>query len=149
VQPLAPVTEQALRAVGFNVDMQSMDWQTLVARRAKQDPVSQGGWNIFHTTWVNADMLNPLTNVGVNARGKSGGWFGWPEDAEVEKLRDAFARELDPAKQKAIAEAIQKRAYELVMYVPLGQYTMPYAFRSNVTGILAGPVPVFWNVAKN
>ena len=100
VAPLAPVTAQALRAIGFNVDMQSMDWQTLVGRRAKTDPPAQGGWNIFHTTWVNADMMNPLANVGVNARGKTGGWFGWPEDAQIEKLRDAYARELDPAKQK-------------------------------------------------
>ncbi len=33
--------------------------------------------------------------------------FGWPCDAEIEKLRDAFAKETDPAKQKAIAEAVQ------------------------------------------
>src|SRR5205085_9793680 len=106
VVPLAPVSVQALRAIGFNVDMQSMDWQTLVGRRAKMDPPSQGGWNIFHTTWVNADMMNPLANVGVNARGKTGGWFGWAEDAQIEKLRDAYARELDPAKQKSIAAEV-------------------------------------------
>ena len=148
VAPLAPVTVQALRNIGMNVDMQSMDWQTLVGRRAKQDPPSQGGWNIFHTTWVNADMTNPLANLGVNAKGKTGGWFGWPEDQEIEKLRDAFSRETDPAKQKQIAEDIQKRVYEVVMYVPTGLYKMPYAFRSNVSGIVAGPVPVFWNVEK-
>jgi peptide/nickel transport system substrate-binding protein len=148
VAPLAPVTVQALRNIGMTVDMQSMDWQTLVGRRAKQDPPSQGGWNIFHTTWVNADMTNPLANLGANAKGKTGGWFGWPEDQEIEKLRDAFSRETDPAKQKKIAEDIQKRMYEVVMYVPTGLYTMPYAFRGNVSGIVAGPVPVFWNVEK-
>jgi peptide/nickel transport system substrate-binding protein len=148
VAPLAPVSVQALRAIGFNVDMQSMDWQTLVGRRAKQDPPAQGGWNIFHTTWVNADMMNPLANVGVNARGKTGGWFGWAEDAEIEKLRDAYARELDPAKQKSIAAAVQKRAYELGTYYPTGQYTSPIAARRNVKGILNGPAPVFWNIEK-
>lgn len=148
VAPLAPVTVQALRAIGFNIDMQSMDWQTLVGRRAKMDPPSQGGWNIFHTTWVNADMTNPLVNVGVNARGKTGGWFGWPEDAQIEKLRDAYARESDPAKQKAIAADVQKRAYELGTYYPTGQYTSPIAARTNVKGILSGPAPVFWNIEK-
>ena len=39
--------------------------------------------------------------------------FGWPCDAEMEKLRDQFARETDPAKQKAIAEAVQKRNTEV------------------------------------
>ena len=149
VAPLGPVTAQALRAIGMNVEVQSMDWQTLVGRRAKQEPVEQGGWNIFHTTWSNADLLNPVINLGVNARGKNGGWFGWPEDAEIEKLRDAYARETDPAKQKEIAIAIQKRVYDLVLYVPTGQYSQPYAYRSTISGIVAGPVPVFWNIEKS
>jgi peptide/nickel transport system substrate-binding protein len=92
--------------------------------------------------------MNPLANVGVNARGKTGGWFGWPEDAQIEKLRDAYARELDPAKQKNIAAEVQKRAYELVTYYPTGQYTSPIAARANVKGILSGPAPVFWNIEK-
>ncbi len=45
---------------GFKVDMQSMDWQTLVARRAKKDPPAQGGWHAFLTSWVSADILNPV-----------------------------------------------------------------------------------------
>jgi peptide/nickel transport system substrate-binding protein len=148
VAPLGPVTAQALRAIGMKVDVQSMDWQTLVGRRAKQDPVAQGGWNIFHTTWVNADLLNPIANVGINGRGKVGGWFGWAEDAEVERLRDAYARETDAAKQKGVAADAQKRAYDIGMYYPTGQYTSPIAARSNITGILDGPAPVFWNIEK-
>jgi peptide/nickel transport system substrate-binding protein len=148
VASLGPVTAQALRGIGMTVDLQSMDWQTLVGRRAKQTPVSEGGWNMFHTTWAAADMLNPVANLGVNARGKNGGWFGWAEDAEVEKLRDRFARETDAAKQKQLAEDVQKRAYDDVMYIPTGQYTMAYAYRDSISGILGGPVPVFWNVDK-
>ncbi|MFO4987048.1 ABC transporter substrate-binding protein, partial [Salmonella enterica subsp. enterica serovar 1,4,[5],12:i:-] len=34
---LAPVAKQLLEKGGFAVDMQSMDWQTLVARRAKKE----------------------------------------------------------------------------------------------------------------
>jgi peptide/nickel transport system substrate-binding protein len=146
--PLAPVTVQAMRAIGMKVDMQSMDWQTLVGRRAKQDPVAQGGWNMFHTTWVNADMLTPVQNLGVNARGKTGGWFGWPEDSEVEALRDQFVRATDPAKQKEIATAIQKKAYEDVMWIPTGIYYEPTAYRTNLTGVLKSPFPAFWNIDK-
>ena len=35
---LAPVAKSLMEKAGFKVDMQSMDWQTLVARRAKKDP---------------------------------------------------------------------------------------------------------------
>src|SRR5215510_7674409 len=34
----APVAKSLMEKAGFKVDMQSMDWQTLVARRAKRDP---------------------------------------------------------------------------------------------------------------
>jgi len=147
--PLAPVTVQAMRAIGMKVDMQSMDWQTLVGRRAKQDPPAQGGWNMFHTTWVAADMLTPVQNLGVNARGKTGGWFGWPDDPEVEKLRDQFVRSTDPAKQKEIAEAIQVKAYEDVMWIPTGMYFQPMAYRTNLAGVLKAPAPLFWNIEKH
>jgi peptide/nickel transport system substrate-binding protein len=147
--PLAPVSVQAMRAIGMKVDMQSMDWQTLVARRAKQDPPGQGGWNMFHTTWVNADMVTPVQNLGVNGRGKDGGWFGWPKDDEVEKLRDQFVRTTDAAKQKEIATAIQKRAYDDVMWIPTGIYYQPTAWRSNLSGVLKSPVPFFWNIEKH
>ena len=40
----------------------------------------------------------------------------------MEKLRDQFARESDPAKQKAIAEAVQARDMEITADVPIGEY---------------------------
>lgn len=146
--PLGPVTAQALRKIGMNVDLQSMDWQTLVGRRAKQDPVDQGGWNIFHTFWVNADMLNPVSNVGINAKGRKGGFFGWAEDAEIETMRNAYALESDPVKQAAIAKAVQERAYAVGMYYPTGQFISPLAVSPKLKGILEAPAPVFWNIEK-
>jgi peptide/nickel transport system substrate-binding protein len=47
---LAPVAKSLMERGGFTVDMQSMDWQTLVARRAKKDPPNAGGWNAFLTS---------------------------------------------------------------------------------------------------
>lgn len=148
ITPYGPVTEQALKKIGMNVKLLAMDWASVVARRSKQDPPAQGGWHIFHTFWVGADLLNPLTNAGMNAKGPKGGFFGWPEDPEMEKMRAAFVKETDPGKQKAIAEAITKRGFETVMYVPIGQMQFPAAYRKSLTGVLDGPVPVFWNVEK-
>ena len=83
--------------------MQSMDWQTLVGRRAKKDPPNKGGWNAFLTSWVAADILNPVMAGFFNASCDKA-MFGWPCDATIEKLRDQFAKETDPAKQKQIVE---------------------------------------------
>jgi peptide/nickel transport system substrate-binding protein len=144
---LAPVAKSLMERAGFKVDMQSMDWQTLVARRAKKDPPSAGGWNAFMTSWVSADILNPVMTGFINS-GCDKAMFGWPCDAEMEKLRDAFVRETDPAKQKQIAEAVQVRNTEITTHVFLGQWYQPIAARKNVTGVMTAPVPVFWNVEK-
>jgi peptide/nickel transport system substrate-binding protein len=144
---LAPVAKSLMEKAGFKVDMQSMDWQTLVARRAKKDPANAGGWHAFLTNWVASDVLNPVMAAFLNASCDKA-LFGWPCDAEMEKLRDAFARETDPAKQKEIAEAVQLRNTQVTTHIHLGQWYYPTAVRKNVTGVLTGPVPVFWNIEK-
>jgi peptide/nickel transport system substrate-binding protein len=131
----------------MNVELATMDWQSVVARRAKMEPIGQGGWHIFHTFAGLADMSSPLSNVGIDSRGKSG-WFGWADVPEIERLRDLFARETDPAKQKVIAEDVQKLAYSQVTFVPLGQFTQPSAHRKSVVDIVAGPAHVFWGLKK-
>jgi peptide/nickel transport system substrate-binding protein len=108
---LAPVAKSLMEKIGIKVDMQSMDWQTLVARRTKKDPPDKGGWNAMMTNWVAADVLNPVSAAFINASCDKAP-FGWPCDPELEKLRADFARESDPAKQKAIAEAVQVREAE-------------------------------------
>jgi peptide/nickel transport system substrate-binding protein len=147
-QPI--VAAQLLRNAGFKVDVQATDWQTVVTRRASQKPPKEGGWNIFFTNWVGADVVNPVANMSVGGRGKNGGWFGWAEDAKVEALRDAFARSSSPEEQKKIADEIQKENYDQVIYIPLGQYLIPSAWRKSLTGVLDGPAtPIFWNIDKS
>ena len=145
---LAPVAKELLEKGGFKVDMQSMDWQTLVSRRAKKGPPSEGGWNAFLTSWVAADVLNPISTAGLTASGESA-WFGWPSDPELEKLRDAFARATDAKKQVELAHQIQARALEVGTHAYLGQWYQPMVYRNTVSGVLHGPAPFFWNVAKS
>jgi peptide/nickel transport system substrate-binding protein len=144
------VAAEALRKAGFKVDLQATDWQTVVSRRASQKPVSEGGWNMFFTNWVAADVMNPVANVSVGGRGKNGGWFGWAEDAKIEQLRDAFSRASSPEEQKKIAAQIQQENYDQVIYIPLGQYFAPSAWRKSLSGVLDGPAtPIFWNIDKS
>jgi len=142
---LAPVAKALMEKAGFKVDMQSMDWQTLVARRAKRDPPAAGGWHAFLTSWAVTDISNPLFAGFFNSACEKA-MFGWPCDAEMEKLRDQFARETDPAGQKSIAEAVQVQATKMVTHIPLGQWYQRSLMRKNLVGMLRAPVPVFWNM---
>jgi peptide/nickel transport system substrate-binding protein len=144
------VAAQLLRQAGFKVDLQATDWQTVVSRRASQKPVGEGGWNMFFTNWVAPDVMNPVVNVSISGRGKNGGWFGWPENQKIEKLKDQFARASLAEEQKRIATEIQQEAYEQVIYIPLGQFTQPSAWRKSLSGVLDGPAtPIFWNIDKS
>lgn len=146
-QPI--VGAQLLRDAGFKVEVQATDWQTVVTRRASQKPIKEGGWNMFFTNWAGPDVLNPIAHATLNSKGKTGGWFGWPDDPEMEKMRDAFARSTSADEQKKIAADIQARVFEQVIYLPLGQYTAPSAWRKEISGVVDGPAtPVFWNIEK-
>jgi len=143
------VAAQLLREAGFKVDLQATDWQTVVSRRASQKPPKEGGWNMFFTNWVSADVDNPVSNLSIGGQGKNGGWFGWAEDATIEKLRDQFARSSSLDDKKKLAAEIQKQAYDQVIYIPLGQFLIPSAWRKSLTGVIDGPAtPVFWNIDK-
>jgi peptide/nickel transport system substrate-binding protein len=142
---LAPVAKSLMEKAGFKVDMQSMDWQTLVARRTKKDPANAGGWHAFLTAWSAADVLNPVGTAYLNSSCEKA-LFGWPCDPEMEKMRDDFARATDPAKQKELAEAVQMRAIQMTPHIHLGQYFQPGAIRNNVKGWIVGSVPVYWNI---
>ena len=144
------VAVQLLREAGFKVDAQATDWQTVVSRRASQKPPKEGGWNMFFTNWVSADVSNPIANLSIGGQGKNGGWFGWADDPKIEQLKDAFVRAPSLDEQKKIAADIQKEAYEQVIYIPLGQYQGPSAWRKSLSGVLDGPAtPIFWNIDKS
>jgi peptide/nickel transport system substrate-binding protein len=39
--------------------------------------------------------------------------------------------------------------WDEVPYIPVGQWSLPIAYRAAVTGILRSPYPTFWNVSKS
>lgn len=143
---LAPVAKALMEKVGFVVEMQTMDWQTLVARRAKKDPPQSGGWHAFLTSLASADVLNPITAGYLNA-GCERAMFGWPCDATIERLRDDFARSTVLDDQKAIIAALQKRVIEYPTHIHLGQWYGSGALRNTVEGLVPAPAPVLWNMS--
>ncbi len=144
---LTPVAKSLLERGGFVVDMQAMDWQTVLSRRSRKEPLNAGGWSGFMTSWVSADLLDPIVSAFVGAACDKAA-IGWPCDAKIEELRDAFAKTTDPAKRKEYAEAVQVRESEYPTFAHLGQFNIPVAKRTTVTGNLTSPAPVFWNVRK-
>jgi peptide/nickel transport system substrate-binding protein len=141
----ALVTAEMLKSIGAAVDLQAMDWSTMVARRAKKEPPAQGGWNIFHTWSTAFDTMTPAVASTIGGAGEKS-WFGWPTNEAMEKLRAEFTRQPDPAKRKALAEQIQVLAFDEVPFVNWGQFVIPGAFRKNVQGVLQFGATLLWNI---
>jgi len=139
------ITAEKLRKAGMKVEVQAMDWATLTSRRAKRDPVADGGWNMFHTWWIGADVMNPMS-IAFSGNPEKG-WFGWPSDKELEDARAAFALSTDPAEQKKLAEKVQERLWAIGASGELGQFFVPVAYRKNVKGLIKSPVQFFWNMS--
>jgi peptide/nickel transport system substrate-binding protein len=148
ISALGDVTADNLKKIGVNVELAVSDWGTMMARRAKKDPPGQGGWNLFHTTVGGTGMSSPLTNFAINSSCGGDNWFGWPCDAKTEELRSAYIRAADEAPSRAALEALHRHLWEALPDIPVGQYVQPWAWRSNVTGVLRANLFVFWNIDK-
>ncbi|MBO9356859.1 ABC transporter substrate-binding protein [Bordetella petrii] len=145
-QPI--VIGAALRKAGFKVDMKTMDWQTVVTQQGNQKPPSEGGWNIFSTYSILATSGDPFGNTTLAAAGRKS-WAGWPDVPEIEALRLKFARSTDAAERKQITAQIQKLAIDEGVVAPLGQFSIPAAYSSKLSGVMESPVTVFWNIEKS
>lgn len=139
---------QQLRAAGANVDLQAMDWSTLTSRRSVKEPADKGGWNLMPTYLGGLEASSPLTNQAL-ATSCDKAWFGWPCDEKLEALRTEWRREPDLEKRKDIARQIQERAYEVVPYVPYGQFFTMIVRKDNLKGFRAdAPMPIYWGVSR-
>jgi peptide/nickel transport system substrate-binding protein len=144
----ATVFAQQLREAGFTVQLEPMDWSSVVQRRTNKGPVDKGGWNIFITSGGGPSYSNPFIDIGMAANGEKG-WFGWPTNALHEELRAKWVDAETMEERKAIARQIQDNAWNFVPHLYYGQWTQPTVHRKNVTGWVHVPEIIpFWNVQK-
>ncbi len=146
VRGLSEVGADMMRRLGVNLEVQSLDWGTVLARRVSREPVERGGWSCFYTFTGGLDLASPAGASTLRGNGPNA-WIGWPNAPELERLRDAWFAADGLAAQQAIARRIQAQAWQDVPMIPVGQYFLATAHRRNVTGLLTG-APLFWNLRK-
>jgi peptide/nickel transport system substrate-binding protein len=131
---IALVMAENLKAAGFKVDMQVVDWATLIQRR--NDPAL---WDIYitHSAVLPEPTLTP-PQLGEGAPG----W--WSSPAKKAAL-DAFDAESDPAKRGALWGKVQEVVYTEVPYVRVGSFNSLTAKSAKLDGYVAMPWPFFWN----
>jgi peptide/nickel transport system substrate-binding protein len=136
-----------LSKIGFNVDMQAMDWPTVVARRASKEPLDKGGWNVFYTYLGGFGNVSPAPNIAIRGNGEKA-WFGWPTNPKMEEYIDAWYDAPNLAAQKKICDDMQVLFWQDPPYVPMGMYDQPTAFNKRITDVPEG-WPQFYGLKKN
>jgi peptide/nickel transport system substrate-binding protein len=132
-----------LRRAGFTVDMQVMDWASVLARRTRRE-----GWSVFGVHALGIDLHNPLTNsiIGFNCTDATTGGFHCEE--RLTPLFNAFAAASTMPDRQRIAAQIQAVVYGQAIAVPWGQFAQPAAHRIQLRNLIPSAIPLFWNVEK-
>ena len=131
----ALLSKQQLEDAGFNIDLQVVDWATLVKRRNNSKE-----YDAF-TTGIGA-FYDPTHPVFLTAS-----WPGWTTDEDILKLQGELARETDPKKRMALWEQQTRQFYEKVPVIRYGDLFGLRAARNTVKGFNESTERVrFYNV---
>jgi len=132
---IALVLAEELKAAGFQVQLDVVDWATLVSRRSDATL-----WDVYitHSPFLPEPMLSP-PQLGDDAPG----WWKTPaKDASLA----AFNSETDPVKRAALWAKVQQVIYDEVPYVRVGNFASLSGMSAKLKGYSPRPWPAFWNV---
>ncbi|MCZ8517342.1 ABC transporter substrate-binding protein [Paenibacillus filicis] len=133
---IALVATEQLKKAGFNIDLQVVDWATLVSQRSKPDQ-----YELYSTS-------STFSSDPAGAGYTSANAAGWWESSPKEELLKKVSTEMDPVKRKEAWVGIQKLFYEEVPIVKFGDFFLLKAKSKKVQDLVATPYPYYWNVWK-
>jgi peptide/nickel transport system substrate-binding protein len=131
---MALVMAEQLKKAGFAVEMQVVDWATLIQRRG--DPAL---WDIYitHSAFLPEPTLTP-PQLGDGAP-------GWWTSAGKDAVMKGFSREADPAARSKLWGKVQATVYDEVPFMKLGNFNSLTAKSAKLDGYTPMPWPYFWN----
>ena len=132
---MAVVMAESLKAAGFKVQLDVVDWATLVSRRG-----DAAVWDVYvtHSAFLPEPMLSP-PQLGDDAPG----WWNTPAK---QAALGAFNAEPDAARRGALWGRVQEAVYEEVPYIRVGNFAALSGLSAKLKGFAPMPWPAFWNV---
>lgn len=133
---MALVAAEYLKAAGFKVDMQVVDWATLTQRR--QDPAL---WDIFitHSPFLPEPALIDFPSKDAP------GWWDTPRRNQV---LDAFNQARTQEERVKRWADVQQAVFEEVPFIKVGDFNALAARAPALQGTTPAPWPYFWNAWK-
>jgi len=131
---MALLMAEQLKRAGFKVDLNVVDWATLVQRRNDSKL-----WDVYitHSGQFPEPMLSP-----PQLSDGAPGWWGTPTK---QAALAAFNREPDPAKRGALWGKVQQVVYDEVPYINVGKFNGLSARSPALDNYQPATWPFFWN----
>ncbi|MCC6716410.1 MAG: ABC transporter substrate-binding protein [Acetobacteraceae bacterium] len=136
---MAEVARALFKELGLNIDYQAMDWGTMIGRIQSKDPNVVKGWNVYCISWAGLWPSNPGSHIPL---------YGSTPNPRMDALRDAWFDAPDLAAQQKVTADMQLLGLREPPYIPIGQYFIPHAFRTGLTGFVKAANTVLWGVKK-
>jgi peptide/nickel transport system substrate-binding protein len=131
------VAYENLTDVGFKIDLQVMDWATVLQVRTKPDQ-----WEGF-VTGEGGEIDPSQVNV-FNAA-----YPGWWDSPDKRSVMNAFVTETDHQKRLVIWKQLHDLFYSEAPSLKVGDFYSPYGIAKNLAGFSPMPWPAFWNVKRS
>jgi peptide/nickel transport system substrate-binding protein len=136
---MGEVAREMFKQLGLNLDYQSMDWGTMISRIQSKDPTVLKNWNVYCISWAGLWPSNPGSHVAL---------YGSVPNPKMEALRDSWFDAPDLAAQQKVTADMQLLGFQDPPYLPIGQYFIPQAYRTGLTGFVKAANTVLWGVKK-
>jgi peptide/nickel transport system substrate-binding protein len=136
VYKAALVIMQNLQDAGFTVDLQMMDWASVMSRRF--DPAIWESFVTFHAFVPDPALITIL----------SPSYPGWWNSPAKQQALDAFSSAPDDAARAAAWAKLQDLLMTEAPTIQLGKYYGLLAHQKSVTGVPNLPLTPFWAARK-
>ncbi len=140
-QSTGVVAAEQLKKAGVNVKLNTVDWPTAFQLRAKPD-----GWSLWTLGFGIEPYEGPYNVTSFFATDYEGKGAQWMADPELQRANNVLNTALKlEDRQKAFAD-FQKRFFEFVPAIKVGDLGRYQAVRANVQNYAPGRIPRMWDV---
>ena len=140
-QSTGVVAAEQLKKAGINVKLNTVDWPTAFNLRAKPD-----GWSLWTLGFGIEPYEGPYNVTSFFATDYEGKGAQWMADPELQRANRVLNTALTLEERKKGFADFQKRFFEFVPAIKVGDLGRYMAARSNVQNFAAGRIPRMWDV---
>ncbi len=141
-QDTAVVASEQMKKAGFNVKLNVVDWPTAFEIRRKPE-----GWNLWSLAFGIEPYEGPYNVAGFFVGENGGKGAQWAPDAELNRADAALNTSLKVEDRKKAFADFQRRFFEYVPGIKVGDLGRYQATRANVVGYATARIPRMWDVS--